>query len=282
MTPTLTRHASADAFLDVAQQWLMRAEVENNVILGIVAGFANVESPPNETPYFVTAHAGGAVVGCAVRSPPYPLAIARCADSAALELIVRDVIAAYPDLQQVGGPEPTITQFAALWGASKGRTARRRNSMRMYEIRRPPASVHNAPGSIRVIEERDLDLVTSWLAKFVAVLGLSDPDDPAQIARRRLGEQSLYVWEDGSPVSMAGFGGKTPNGIRVNLVFTPEAARRRGYASACVATLTRMLLEGGHRYCALYADRENPTANAIYQRVGYERVCEAADYRLDV
>jgi predicted GNAT family acetyltransferase len=39
---------------------------------------------------------------------------------------------------------------------------------------------------------------------------------------------------------MAGFGGKTPNGIRVNLVYTPEARRRRDYASACPAALTQM------------------------------------------
>jgi hypothetical protein len=32
------------------------------------------------------------VAGCAVRSPPYPLALARCTDSTALELIITDVL----------------------------------------------------------------------------------------------------------------------------------------------------------------------------------------------
>jgi len=119
---TLTRHPGVDDFLQAAQRSLMRAEAENNLILGIAAGLAKASAEPKEPPYFVTAHNEHGVAGCAIRSPPYPLAIARCTDSAALELIVEDVLARYPDLKQVGGPEPTITQFAELW-ASNGRTS---------------------------------------------------------------------------------------------------------------------------------------------------------------
>ena len=152
--------------------------------------------------------------------------------------------------------------------------------MRIYEIRRPPTSVYQPPGVIRPIAESDLDLVTSWLAAFVSELGAAEPRQPAQIARTRLAAEDLYVWSDGGPVSMAGFGGKTPNGVRVNLVYTPEANRRRGYASACVAALTQILMDRGNRYCALYADLANATSNAIYQRIGYEHLCDAAEYEL--
>jgi predicted GNAT family acetyltransferase len=276
---TLTRHPSADDFLQAAQRWLMRAEAENNLILGIAAGLANAVSELQERPYFVTASTEHGVAGCAIRSPPYPLAITRCTDSAALELIVEDVLARYPDLKQVGGPEPTITQFVELW-KSKGRTSQRRRSLRIYEIRRPPANVHRPPGLMRVVAERDLELVTSWLAAFVSELGVAEPTEPAEIARERLAASALYVWDDDGPVSIAGFGGKTPNGIRVNLVYTPEENRGRGYATASVAALTQMLFDRGNRYCALYADLANPTSNAIYQRIGYEALCDAAEYEL--
>ena len=133
---------------------------------------------------------------------------------------------------------------------------------------------------MRVIAETDLDLVTSWLAAFVSELDLAEPRDPAEIARTRLAAGDLYVWDDGGPVSMVGFGGKTPNGIRLNFVYTPEDKRRRGYATACVAALTQMLIDRGNRYCALYTDLANPTSNAIYQRIGYEPLCDAAEYEL--
>lgn len=86
---TLTRYASGDAFLEAAQHWLMRAEAENNLILGIAAGLSSAASQLKEPPYFVTASTEDGVAGCAVRSPPYPLAIARCAHSIALDLLHR-------------------------------------------------------------------------------------------------------------------------------------------------------------------------------------------------
>jgi hypothetical protein len=59
---------------------------------------------------------------------------------------------------------------------------------------------------------------------------------------------------------------------------TGSCGAGRGYASALVAELTRRLLEGGRDYCFLYTDLANPTSNRIYQQVGYERVCDSAEY----
>jgi predicted GNAT family acetyltransferase len=80
---------------------------------------------------------------------------------------------------------------------------------------------------------------------------------------------------------MAAEGGRTPNGSRVGWVFTPPESRGRGYASACVATLSEHLLAAGRRFCFLYTDLANETSNALYQRIGYERIGEAVDYRFD-
>jgi predicted GNAT family acetyltransferase len=93
----------------------------------------------------------------------------------------------------------------------------------------------------------------------------------------------ILLWEDGGvPVSLAGWGGPTPNGIRVGPVYTPPELRGRGYATALSADLSQRLLdgrlfEGGRRFCFLYTDLANPTSNAIYERVGYRRVAESAE-----
>jgi predicted GNAT family acetyltransferase len=88
-----------------------------------------------------------------------------------------------------------------------------------------------------------------------------------------------YLWEDGEPVSLAGCGSPTPNGIRVGPVYTPPARRGRGYASALTAQLTSLLLSSGHRFCFLFTDLANPTSNRIYQRIGYEPVSDVDEYR---
>jgi uncharacterized protein len=77
---------------------------------------------------------------------------------------------------------------------------------------------------------------------------------------------------------MAAWTGKTPNGIRVNLVYTPPPQRGRGYAAACVSNLSRLLLTRGNRRCFLFTDLSNPTANRLYARLGYRPVCDVTDY----
>jgi predicted GNAT family acetyltransferase len=62
-------------------------------------------------------------------------------------------------------------------------------------------------------------------------------------------------------------------------VYTPPEHRRRGYATALVAELSRFLLERGHRACFLYTDLANPTSNAIHERIGYQRIADAAEIR---
>jgi predicted GNAT family acetyltransferase len=91
---------------------------------------------------------------------------------------------------------------------------------------------------------------------------------------------SLFLWEHERPVSMAGWAGRTEWGGRVNFVYTPPEHRYNGYATACVAALTRRLLDEGQTFCCLFADLSNPTANAIYQRIGYRAVCDLSDYIL--
>ena len=70
----------------------------------------------------------------------------------------------------------------------------------------------------------------------------------------------------------------TRNGISVNGVYTPPAKRNHGYATSCVYSVSRLLLERGHSFCALYTDMTNPTSNAIYTRIGYQRIGDSRVY----
>lgn len=106
---------------------------------------------------------------------------------------------------------------------------------------------------------------------------VATPDRPS---REPMEGGRLFIWDDDGPVSMAAWTGKTPNGVRVNFVYTPPAFRGRGYATSCVGALSQRLLDQGNAYGCLYTDMANPTSNAIYRRLGYRPVCDAALYAL--
>ena len=144
---------------------------------------------------------------------------------------------------------------------------------------RPPAEV---PGRPRAATRADRNLLVSWLRAFTAE-ALGDVESPAQDSERwvddRLGGAGgVVLWEVDEPVSLAGWGGRTPNGIRIGPVYTPPEHRRRGFGSAVTAAVSAEQLAAGRRFCFLYTDLANPTSNRIYVDIGYEPVCDSADY----
>jgi predicted GNAT family acetyltransferase len=70
----------------------------------------------------------------------------------------------------------------------------------------------------------------------------------------------------------------TENGIAISFVYTPPGLRRKGYATSCVAMLSKELLHTGYKFCTLYTDLSNPTSNSIYRKIGFEEVCDSVEY----
>jgi len=270
---SVQRFTEPKAFLTRAESFLRAAEVENALMLGI-CGSAQFD----DSCYLATVEEGRAVVACALRTPPHGVLLTR-ADRDALELLAADLADKYQDLSAMVGPEPAVGDFARLWSARTGSAAGLAVRMRVFEARRvvqPPRPA----GRFRAATDADLPTVTQWTAEFIEETGLDNPSDPEDVARERIGEGSLFVWEDARPVSMAAWAGRAGSMVRVNYVYTSPEFRGRGYASACVASLTQQLLDEGHALCCLYTDLSNPTSNRIYQAIGYRPVCDAAEYHL--
>ena len=270
------RHPNARAFLARAEAWLMRAEIENNVMLGLALALRQRSAVP--APWLATVEQGREVVACALRTPPRGLLVTR-ASADALECLLAELGPEARALPSVIGPEPTAGELARLWSASQGRPARVRVRQRLYELHRV-ADAGTAAGRLRPADPADFDTVRRWTAAFLGEAAPGDPSSPDELARERLEAGRLFLWDDGRPVSMAGTTGGTPNGHRMSLVYTPPALRGRGYATACVAALSSRLLAAGARYCCLYTDLANPISNAIYQRIGYRPLADAAEYEL--
>ena len=278
------RSDDAAAFLAQAEPLLLADEARHNLILGIAG---TVRDAPELYPlrsFWLVRH-GDEVVAAALRTPPYNLVLARPRSRRALAALAEAV--AGEELPGVVGSEPEAEEFAELWSQLTGVRSRRNMRQGVYALERveplPPA-----PGSARVATADDRELAVRWWVAFgdeVLHEGGPGRENADATVDHRLSSPSagIMLWEDeGRAVSFAGWGGPTPNGIRIGPVYTPPELRGRGYATALTAELSQQLLDGrlfagGRRFCFLYTDLANPTSNAIYERIGYRRVAESAE-----
>jgi predicted GNAT family acetyltransferase len=271
------RFRDAAGFLTAAGEFLLSAESENNLILGIALELAEQVPSPVGPTYFAAVYRGQRMEGCAFSSVPDRLGITGMPGDV-IGSLASDAGLVCREVTSVGGPDPAVAPFAAGFAAATGRHALLGMRQRIHELRAVIPPARPAPGRLRQARESEAGTLTPWVGDMLSLIG--DRREAADLTRERIQGGNLFIWEDGGPVSMAGWTGKTPNGARVNFVYTPAALRGRGYATAAVAALSQHLLDQGHRYCCLYTDLANPTSNAIYQRIGYRPIRDAALYRI--
>jgi predicted GNAT family acetyltransferase len=277
------RFDDPEAFAARAMDRLLLEPGRHSIFLSILD---TLRHDPEVYPTYVlvTAEADGEVLGVALRTAPFMVLVARPENDETLAALVTAMETLAPDAPGVIGARPEADAFAARWIADRGGTVRVENRQGWFEL----AEVRmrgGAPGAMRVARADDLSLIEDWHSAFLheAVPGHPAGDDHE---RRRL-EGNLQrgafrLWEDGgAPVSMCGVQPAPPIGARVGPVYTPPALRGKGYATALVAAASQEQLDTGRPGCYLGTDLANPTSNAIYQRIGYEWVCEAVDLRFE-
>ncbi|MBZ4223761.1 GNAT family N-acetyltransferase [Bacillus wiedmannii] len=132
-------------------------------------------------------------------------------------------------------------------------------------------------GAFREIGSDELPLIEQWIYQFCEDVRLPTTKEEAkQTAHTLITNRRLFGLDvDGKLVSVAAKTRPTTNNITVNFVYTPKEARKKGYASSCVAALSQRMLDEGYKTTTLYTDLANPTSNKIYQEIGYEQIAES-------
>jgi len=265
-------------FLQRARAFLEEREAENNLLLGISSWLAARPERIEQPPYFITVEENGKVQAAAMMTPPYNLVLTRAKRNALVE-IADQMLTKKIHLPGVNGPTETSQAFNELWTDKTGRPFRVHRSLRLYQLRKviPPPTVK---GRMRLALDSDVNPLRGWIHNFNTDIGESQTQEEAsKTFQRLLADQRLYVWEDKDLCSMAAWGGPTTHGVRISLVYTPPELRQKGYATLCVAALSKAMLDSGKKFCCLFTDLSNPTSNRIYQRIGYEQVCDFTEYR---
>jgi uncharacterized protein len=276
------RPGDAEAFLRLAGPLLERDEARNQLPLGI-AGTLTTHPDAYDVVHFWVVRDAQEPVAAAVRTEPFNLVLGDPSSEAALDRLLEAVLVDDPGIPGIVGNVPFVQPAAERLVAASGRTAERILSQGVYGLT-AVRDVARAPGGTRAATAEDRPQILAWVRAF-ATEALPDPDEAFERLERNLESRfggeggGFWLWEDrGEPVSLSGFSGPTPTGIRIGPVYTPPEHRQHGYATTLVADLSAWLLEQGHRACFLYTDLANPTSNRIYVEIGYERVCDAMEF----
>jgi predicted GNAT family acetyltransferase len=273
------RFDAAPDFLAHASPWLLQNEAENNLILSLAERLSRTTAGYERPIYFATVESDNAVVGCALRTPPFKLLLTQL-PADVLPALVEDVASIFDAIPAVLGSSSVAEQFARLWASRQGRSVRLGMQQRIYQLTVLAPRSPRVKGELRVADQSDLEVAAQWVEQFTRDTGIAAPRS-RELVHDRIRSHQLFFWmEDDVHRSMAAWAGTTPHGVRVGYVFTPPEYRGRGYASACTAGTSQRAFDSGYKFCFLYTDLANPTSNSIYQRLGYTPVADVADWMI--
>lgn len=282
--PIFKTFMHADHFLKAAQPALEADEAANNLMYGLALQISRAPEHFRPHPFFGVVRVGLEVLAAAMMTPPHNLIIFSTPGNNTRDvfvLIARSLRDADWPVPGVLGPNEAALAFAQGWREVAKEEFVLKIHERVYELREviPPPQ---PPGGMRLAQLEELELALQWQMQFHQE---AMPDDGLTLEeardtlRQKIADQSIFFWDDGQPVAMAGQTRPTPNGCCIGPVYTPPEFRRKGYASALTAGLSQRLLDLGKKFTALFTDLANPTSNSIYQRIGYRPICDFDCYQ---
>ncbi|SER96671.1 GNAT family N-acetyltransferase [Lentzea albida] len=220
----------------------------------------------------ISLHDNGNVVGAVTRMEGRPLHVAAMPVTAAplVAEVLRD-----EDINEVTGTRDRVEAFRRLWREGGTETY----ALRLYRLEE--LLVPDVPGESRLTTPADDDLITEWWIRFVEELdGLPREEAEKRAMDSRWMDAGHVLWlVDGVPVSWAGSTAPVGGVSRVGPVYTPPEHRRHGYAAAATAAVSQWAYGEGVDHVVLTADLADPTANSVYQGIGFRPVSDWSEYR---
>lgn len=279
----LQTHNHAADFLAATQTILEEDEVSNGLMLGLAL---RLQEHPERAPddlFLATVQDGESLIAAALMTPPNNLLVFshQPDPSTAFDLLANHLRNWPQRPPGVNGRKEWSQHFAQRWQALTGQRYHVAVELRVFRLEEVVYGLGAAPGSMRLATMQDLELASEWMDDFAqeALPHEAGRNRSQQAVAWRIEQESLFLWEDaGKVVSMAGKSRPTAHGISIGPVYTPPMLRGRGYATAQVAALSQHLLDSGYTFTTLFTDLANPTSNRIYQKIGYQPVCDFTEY----
>lgn len=216
----------------------------------------------------------------AMSTPPQPLWLPRQVPGGP-EALAQFLVDTGYEVRGANGSRSAVLAFADHYARLTGHDMREVEGQGVFALPVAPQLPWPVAGEPVVAQQEHANLVAEWTRAFVAEIGGTHTDDVLARAsgRIRVGLLSLWSHED-RPVAMCWVSESHAGVVRISGVYTPPAERGHGYASALVAAVSRQQQALGHR-CMLYTQLSNPTSNKIYQALGYRRIGDEVQMKVD-
>ncbi len=279
---SITSFDNASSYYEEAHHLWEAAETRNNLILGLSLRLkTNLHAYGEAMPFMtVVRDESGKIRASALMTPPFALIVqSEPLNKPALVALADFLIKKGFRLPGVNGVDEASDCFAEIWQEKTGQHARRIVNTRAYELRQV-LPIDYPAGRMKIAEESDAQIAADMhnaMAEEV-VLGphrLSTAESELENIRLK----RTFFWVDGGEmVSLTIATRPQIRSICVSGVYTPPRHRRKGYARALVAEVSKELLSRGYELTNLFTDLSNPTSNKIYQEIGYQPVCDYHQY----
>ena len=266
-------YEDVNEFYNLVSDFLLKNEAENNLLFSILNTLKiNPKRYGEEKPVLTIVKENDKIKLVSLRTPPYNQLLSYTDDINSIDFLAKKLLQKNIELPGVLGFKKGAEKFAQLWCEKKKLKLQIIRNERIYKLEKVAEETLGHRDFI-IGTEINQSLILNWLKKFI--LEALPETTVAQITRSQealvediKNKKVFLLMDKDKVVSMARKAGKTPSGNLVNLVYTPPELRRRGYATECVAKISKMLLEEGNKYCFLFTDLSNPTSNSIYLKVG--------------
>lgn len=269
-------------FLGLVGELLAQNETKNNLILGLALRLKqDLQAFGQASPLMALVREEfGNIAAAAVMTQPFPVVVyCEPLNPAALEALIDFLAASERQVSGVNGVDAVSDAFARIWQEKTGQACRSVLRMRAYELR-SVVPVEYPSGGMRLAKPHEAQLAADLHNAMVEEV-VSGPRRVAtaesQISQIESG--NVFFWEDeGKVVAVTVANRPQIKGICLSGVYTLPQQRKKGYARALVAEVSKELLRRGYKLTNLFTDLSNPTSNKIYQEVGYQPVCDYHQY----
>ncbi|EOO38204.1 GNAT family N-acetyltransferase [Bacillus mycoides] len=258
-------------FTEEVKPFLEKNEQENNLILGVLQMV--------QEPIFIgVAKQEEEIAAVFLQTEEKKQIIVATSEISAVAIkeLAKELTKVYPHIPGLIGNKKIVQKLAEEIAVLENKKTNVAMEQGIYELKQVKKK-WNGDGIFREVSSDELTLIEQWIYQFCEDVKLPTTKEEAkQTAHTLITNRCLFGLEvDGKIVSVAAKTRPTTNNITVNFVYTPKEARKKGYASSCVAALSQRMLDEGYKTTTLYTDLANPTSNKIYQEIGYEKIMES-------
>lgn len=279
MTYRTEFYKDINEFYEIAVPFLLANEIENSLQLMLLNNLKkNINRYGDVTPILCAIYEDDNIKLISLRTPPYNQVLSYTNDLKTIDLLVDALNKQNAELPGVLGFKEGVKRFAKLWCAINSVSSRVTTNERLYKLENVAEETLGKRKFVKAANSYE-SLILKWGREFILealpdrtpeMIEKSLEHFPSDISEGRI----FLLFDNDIPVSMARKAGESINGNAINAVYTPPSLRRKGYATECVARLSKLLLEQGYKHCFLFTDLSNPTSNSIYQKIGYRPVID--------